>query len=68
LLTGLSLEQDELFLAALCAVEASLFRAAHVLAWAGFIDYFHSYWLPNRQTALVAVQPKWQLSRVEKLA
>jgi hypothetical protein len=40
-LTGLSLDQDELFREGLRAVESGLFRAAHVLAWAGFVDFLH---------------------------
>jgi hypothetical protein len=67
LLTGLSLDQDELFREALRAVESNLYRAAHVLAWAGFVDYLHSYLLPDHQAALQSVQPKWQLGAAEEL-
>ena len=66
-LTGLSLDQDELFREAFRAVEASLFRAAHVLAWAGFIDYLHHYLLPAHRVALATVQPKWQVGTAEDL-
>jgi hypothetical protein len=66
-LSGLSLEQDELFREAFRAVEADLFRASHVLAWAGFIDFFHNYLLPQHTSALHGVQPKWQLSAPEEL-
>ena len=66
-LSGLSLDQDELFREALRAVEGNLFRAAHVLAWAGFIDYFHNYLLPARGAVLQAVQPKWSLGTPEDL-
>jgi hypothetical protein len=66
-LSGLSLDQDELFREALRAVESNLFRAAHVLAWAGFIDYLHNYVLPHHEAALQSVQPKWQLAAPEDL-
>jgi len=35
----LSLQQDELFHQALLCVERGIFRAAHVMAWAGFMDF-----------------------------
>ncbi len=39
-LTALSLKQDELFRQSLRCIENTLYRAAHVLSWAGFIDFF----------------------------
>jgi hypothetical protein len=66
-LTGLSLGQDELFREAFRAVEASLFRAAHVLAWAGFIDYLHNFLLPAHEHALAVSQTKWRLAAAEDL-
>src|SRR4051794_39932735 len=38
-LDSLSIDQDDLFREALRATESGLFRATHVLAWAGFIDF-----------------------------
>jgi hypothetical protein len=38
-LTSLSLAQDELLRQSLRCVESGLFRAAHVMAWAGFMDF-----------------------------
>jgi len=35
----LSLQQDELFHQALACTERGIFRAAHVMAWAGFMDF-----------------------------
>jgi hypothetical protein len=66
-LSGLTLDQDELFREALRAVESNLFRAAHVLAWAGFVDYFHNYLLPANSAALAGVQPKWSMASPEDL-
>ena len=42
-----SLDQDELFRESLRAVETGLFRAAHVLAWAGFVDFLHHHLIPE---------------------
>lgn len=38
-LVGLSLQQDELFQQALACIEMEIYRAAHVMAWAAFIDF-----------------------------
>jgi hypothetical protein len=63
----LSLAQDELFREALRAVEAGLFRAAHVLAWAGFIDFLHSYLASDGLAAMQEARPKWNLTSVEDM-
>jgi hypothetical protein len=66
-LTGLSLDQDELFRESLRAVESGLFRAAHVLAWAGFIDFFHNFLAAGHLVALRIARPKWTLATAEDL-
>jgi hypothetical protein len=66
-LSGLSLAQDELFREAFRAVEAELFRAAHVLGWAGFVDYLHIYLLTQHGAAIRGIRPKWRLSAPEDL-
>jgi hypothetical protein len=66
-LGALSLDQDELFRESLRAVEAGLFRAAHVLAWAGFIDFLHHYLIPEHLEPLQEARPKWSLSVAEGL-
>jgi ribosomal protein S18 len=38
-LNGLSIQQDELFRQSLRCVENQLYRAAHVMSWAGFMDF-----------------------------
>jgi len=38
-LSGLSLKQDELFKQAITCIERGIFRAAHVMAWAAFVDF-----------------------------
>jgi hypothetical protein len=66
-LTGLSLDQEELFRESLRAVQQGLFRAAHVLAWAGFIDYLHNFFYAEHLPALRTARPKWSLSAAEDL-
>jgi hypothetical protein len=63
----LSLAQGELFLETLRAVEAELYRAAHVLAWAGFIDFLHNHLAADGLKALVAERPKWDLKAADDL-
>ena len=38
-LQALSIQQDDLFRQALRCIESELFRAAHVMAWAAFMDF-----------------------------
>ncbi|AAB89572.1 predicted coding region AF_1680 [Archaeoglobus fulgidus DSM 4304] len=63
-LDGLSIEQDELFREALRCVENGLFRAAHVLAWAGFIDFLHSI-LALHIPQIKNKKEKWKISKKE---
>ncbi len=64
-LANLSLAQDELFRETLRAVETSLFRAAHVLAWAGFMDFFHEVMFVAASDGRWS--PTWTLAGVEDL-
>lgn len=66
-LTGLSLHQDELFREALKCVENQLFRAAHVMAWAGFMDYLEEKMVSNYLAKINAVRPKWSITSVDDL-
>lgn len=66
-LEALSVEQDEQFREALRAIEAGLFRAAHVLGWAGFIDFLHNHLWEHYQSELVAKRPRWSISSAEDL-
>jgi hypothetical protein len=66
-LGALSLVQDELFRESLRATEVGLFRAAHVLAWAGFIDFLHELLIPAHLSALQTALPKWELKAREDL-
>jgi hypothetical protein len=66
-LAKLSLRQDEAFRECLRAIEATLFRAAHVIGWAGFMDFLHEYLAADGLKALKDVRPKWNLSGLDDL-
>lgn len=66
-LSGLSLDQDELFRESLRAIEQELYRAAHVLAWAGFIDWLHEQLIAGYLKPLNAARPKWSIKKAEDL-
>ncbi|MFZ2001974.1 MAG: hypothetical protein WAU73_21490 [Candidatus Sulfotelmatobacter sp.] len=61
-LTKLTLKQDELFRQALRCVEHKLFRAAHVLAWAGFMDLLEEKLASDGLVKLRAAKTAWKAS------
>lgn len=67
-LDGLSLQQDEIFRQALRCVENQLYRAAHVMAWAGLVDCLQMLAASDGFSALNRARLKWQLSSIEQLA
>lgn len=66
-LSGLSLQQDELFRQALRCIENGLFRAAHVMAWAGFMDLLEEKLALDGFKKLKSVRPKWSVACIEDL-
>jgi hypothetical protein len=58
-LDALSLKQDELFRQSLRCIENSLFRAAHVLSWAGFMDFYEEKIASKKFKKLHAAYPAW---------
>ena len=66
-LTGLSLHQDNLFGEALRCVEEQLFRAAHVMAWAGFMDYVEEKMMSKYLAKIKASRPKWPINSIDDL-
>ncbi len=66
-LTGLSLRQDKLFQEALECVEKRLFRAAHVMAWAGFMDYLEEKMVSEYLAEIKAARSNWSISSIEDL-
>lgn len=63
----LSLRQDELLRQALRCVENSLFRAAHVMAWAGFMDFLEEKLASDGLKKLRTIRPAWKAAAVEEL-
>ena len=63
----LSLKQDDLFRQALRCVEAELYRAAHVMAWAAFVDFLHEKLAQDGLTSLRKARPAWGLKHAEDL-
>lgn len=66
-LSALSIRQDELFRQALRCVENGLFRAAHVMAWAGFMDFLEEKLSSDGFKKLKLARPNWQITTVENL-
>ena len=66
-IAGLSLKQDDLFRQALRCVESELFRAAHVMAWAAFIDFFHETLAEDGFVKLKTARSNWKLTAPEDL-
>jgi hypothetical protein len=58
-LASLSLKQDELFRQSLRCIENELYRAAHVLSWAGFIDFYEEKISVKGFKKLHAAYPAW---------
>jgi hypothetical protein len=58
-LRGLSIKQDELFSEALRGIEHGLFRSAHVMAWAGFVDLLETKLASDGLKKLMLVRPSW---------
>lgn len=66
-LKGLSLLQDELFRQALRCIENNLFRAAHVMAWAGFMDFIEEKLALDGFKKLRSIRSKWKFNTIEDL-
>ena len=58
-LKGLSLKQDDLFRQALRCVEHELFRAAHVMAWAAFMDFLEEKLQAKGLRRIHSEYPNW---------
>lgn len=67
-LQSLSLKQDDLFRQSLRCVEHDLFRAAHVMAWAAFVDCLHGLAASDSFFLLGQVRPVWKVSTIDDLA
>lgn len=67
-LDDLTVKQDELFRQALRCVENQLYRAAHVMAWAGLVDCLHHLVLSDSFLALNEARENWKIVSVEDLS
>jgi len=66
-LPGLNIRQDDLFRQALRCTEKELFKAAHVMAWAAFVDFLEEKVASDGFVKLHQVRPKWQFTSLEEL-
>jgi len=66
-LKALSIKQDELFRQALRCVENELFRAAHVMAWAGFMDFLEEKLASDGLKKMRTLRPNWKANTIEEL-
>lgn len=66
-LTALSVVQDDLFRQALRCVESELFRAAHVMGWAAFMDFLEDKICEDGLIKLKAIRPKWTAKSKDEL-
>lgn len=65
---SLSVPQGDLFKQAIRCAENELFRAAHVMAWAAFMDYLLEKLSADGLVALKAERPKWQGADIHEMA
>lgn len=66
-LSQLNIKQDELFRQALRCIENSLFRAAHVLSWAAFMDFVENKLAEDGYKKLNKIRPNWRIKNIEDL-
>jgi hypothetical protein len=66
-LTVLNLRQDDLLRQSLRCIENELYRAAHVMAWAGFMDFLKEKLASDGLTKLRALRPVWKAASLEQL-
>jgi hypothetical protein len=65
-LSQLSLKQDELIRQSLRCIEQELYRAAHVMAWASFMDFIEEK-IIIKISNLQKIRPKWNIKDLESL-
>jgi hypothetical protein len=66
-LSALSLTQHQLFTESLRCLEGGFFKAAHVLAWAGFMDFIEEKIAADGFKALRNCRPKWLFKGLEDM-
>ena len=63
----LSLSQDELFRQSLRCVEHGLYRASHVMAWAGFMDFLEEKLASDGLVKVRNIRPTWKGASMEEM-
>jgi hypothetical protein len=66
-LKNLNVKQDELLRQSLRCIENSLFRAAHVLAFAGLMDFLEEKLAQDGFATLKRARPNWLIRNLEDL-
>jgi hypothetical protein len=66
-LLHLNVKQDDLFRQALRCVEVGVFRAAHVMAWAGLVDCLHGLLASDAFCQINAARPNWNIVTIDQL-
>ena len=66
-LGALNLKQDDLMKQALRCTEAGLFRAAHVMAWATFMDFLEEKYQSDGLVKLKTARAMWKGKNIEEM-
>ncbi len=66
-LGALNLRQDDLMKQALRCTEAGLYRAAHVMAWAAFMDFLEEKFQSDGLVKLRAARTAWKGTNIEEM-
>ena len=64
---GLSLDQASLFINGLRCIEHKFYRASHVMAWSGFIDFLHTKFEVDKFVAINRERPKANIKTREDI-
>lgn len=65
--SALSIKQEDMLQQSVRCIEVEVFRAAHVLSFAAFIDYLHEIAAGDNFLTLNAARPAWKVVSVEDL-
>lgn len=63
----LNLRQDDLMKQALRCAESGLYRAAHVMAWAAFMDFLEEKYQSDGLVKLRAARTSWRGKNIEEM-
>lgn len=66
-LNALNLRQDDLMRQALRCAEEGVYRAAHVMAWAAFMDYLEEKLTADGLVKLKTLRPSWKGATMDEM-